>query len=169
VETLKNSKGRAPRLPTGDRLTRSELAKVEKTAGRTVAKYLDPSLYPDAPKPDAERRYSRTEYRAHVAKHSPRASGEAMLLLKEDILRIEKEERAMKLAVKKGLYITKAEASQTISPLMAELGEMLRSRFVLALPGLAVGRSAADIQTMCEGYLAEVIKKFREGTQGLTT
>ena len=62
---MKKTNGRASRPPSGDRLTRSQIARRLGSSGRTVASYLDD--FDDAPKPDEHRRYSLIEVKKHIA------------------------------------------------------------------------------------------------------
>lgn len=125
-------RGRRRVVSVGDRLTRTQIARRGKLDRDTVSKYL---AMEGAPKPDKQMRYDFRAAMAWIERNAPRiASSEEMKKIKDSMVRMEAEDMAIDLAVKRGAYVDKKTIEPTIAAFMAQLTDDMRTKFEQELP-----------------------------------
>lgn len=158
-------KGRAPRTEIGDRLTRSAIALRAHIDPGTIKKYLEME---GAPKPDENRKYSMKDTLAWIERNAPRiANNEEMRTLKESLLRMEVEDRALELGKKKGQLIERAKIRPAIEAVMSKLTPDLQDVFERELPPKYKGRSTIECAELNAHGLDRVLRRMKEGWAAL--
>jgi hypothetical protein len=148
-------------------LTRSQLARRLGSSGRTVAAYLDD--YEDAPKPDADRRYSFADVKAHIARHSARlGSTPTMLKMKERLLALRVSEAERAEAVAAGQYILAKDIEPQVAKVCSELTRNLQAVFEGELPSRYIGRSVVECRELNANGVDRVIAAMKSGLAPIT-
>lgn len=162
----KSAKARAPRPPPRARLQKSALCRRLEVSRPTLDKFLK---MVGAPEPDRHRSYDVDDVLKWINEHAGESSTpQSLQEWKIEEIKIRCEKMRDQLARDRGEFISKAEAARTIIPLMTELGELLRAKFVLEMPSRYRGRDAVECAQMNEVGADAVIKRFREGVGDLT-
>lgn len=154
---------RKPKVPagkSGDRLKKSALLRRLEIDRKTLDKYL---RMVGAPPPDGAGRYEPEAVIGWIAAHSPSGIPATLAQWKIEEIRLRCEKMKDSLTRDRGEYISRVEAAQTIEPLMVELGQLMRQKFVMELPSRYKGKDTVDCQLMNEAAVDVVIQRFREG------
>lgn len=139
----------------------------------TIDKYL---ALDGAPLPNEQGRYNMLAVldwiRACGARTAPTNevadARQKKLLLECDKLTIIIEAERHALAVARGEYISKTEASETIAPLMAELKTMLQQVFEVELPSQYRGKTTIEQAELNAAGVDKIITRMRGGLARLT-
>ena len=120
----------------------------------------------DAPKPDSSGFHDVTQWREFMRRHELR--GEPAVTDEETALRARKllaevEERELRLAVKKGDYVSIEEVRQTWTRLVGRAKELLRNKFENELPPILSGLDATAIQEESRRAIDEVLSVLHSG------
>ena len=182
-----NWKNVVKKVSSGRTLNSAELAVIKNRAGDnndtiTQAKDLTElarilgvsrqTLYtwkrrPDAPKPAANGSHHVVAWREFVRANDLKAGlGPDPDVLKARKLLAEIEDRELRVSLKKGLYVLKADVEGEWSRRMAVLKNLLYAKLTMELPPLCVGRDAIAIQKLNQNSLDGVL---REASCGDTT
>lgn len=159
--------GRRHAARVGDRLTRSQIAERARIDRGTVSKYL---AMEGAPRPDKQIRYSYRAAMDWIDRQAPRiaSNSEEMRKIKESKLRMEAEDMAIDLAVKRGQYVDKATIEPAIATFMAQLTDDLRTKFEQELPPKYEGRKTIERQQLNAAAIDWVLLRIKTGTEPLT-
>ena len=152
--------------PAKERLHKAALAERIGVSRPTLNKYLGMA---GAPEPDGKGCYPVEDVADWVSENARSAGAQPTSLSEWKIeeVKLRCEKMRDQLQRDRGEYVSKAEASRTIIPLMTEIGELIRQKFVLELPHRCVGKAQVDIEEICEKMRDEVIRRFREGAKDL--
>lgn len=122
-----------------------------------------------APAPDGNGAFDVEGVVAWLSTHSGIGPGE-----KDSIQHWKREEvrlRCMRMqdqiARDRGEYVSKAEASRTLIPLMAELAELMRQKFILELPSRYKGKDQVECQQINEKAVDDITRRYRSGVSEL--
>ena len=114
----------------------------------------------DAPKPSSNGTHDIVAWRGFIESHDLKAGiapdAEA---LKARKLLAEIEDRELKVALKKGLYVFKADVEAQWSERFAVLKNSLYAKLTLELPPLSVGKDAVAIQQINQDALDAVLRE----------
>jgi len=114
----------------------------------------------DAPNPSANGTHDIVAWRSFIDAHDLKAGlapdAEA---LKARKLLAEIEDRELKVALKKGLYVFKADVEAEWSQRFAVLKNLLFAKLTLELPPLCVGKDAVAIQQINQDALDGVLRE----------
>lgn len=163
AKPAKPSRGRRHVVNAGEWLTRSQIALRAGIDRETVSKYLGLA---GAPKPDARMRFHYKRAMEWIGKTAPRLSAgnnEEMRALRESLLRMDVEERAIELGVKKGQFIERAKIKPAIDAVMGKLTVDLQDVFERELPGKYKGRTSIECVELNAAAVDRVLKRMREG------
>jgi hypothetical protein len=164
IETpAKGIRGRRRVVNVGEWLTRSQIALRSGIDRETVSKYLGMA---DAPKPDKKMRFHYKQAMEWIGKTAPRvASGnnEEMRTLREALLRMDVEARALELGVTKGQFIERAKIRPGIENVMGRLTVDLQSVLEEETPPKLVGKNVTEIRQIIAAALDRVLKRVKEG------
>lgn len=155
------------RAHIGERLKKSALATRLGISRPSLNKYL---RIAGAPAPDGKRAYSVEEMIGWLAQHGsigPAGDSDSIQHWKREEVKLRCKRMQDQMARDRGEYVSKAEASKTIIPLMAELGELMRQKFILELPSRYKGRDMIECQQMNEKAVDDIVKRFRQGAAEL--
>lgn len=160
-------RGRKRVVSVGDRLTRTQIALRAKIDRETVSKYL---AMDGAPKPDGQMRYSYKAALAWIEKNAPRlaSSSDEMRKIKESILRMEAEDMAIDLAVKRGRYVDKVTIEPTIAAFMAQLTDDMRTKFEQELPPKYERMTTVERQQSNAAAIDWVLTRIKSGAAPIT-
>ena len=124
-----------------------------------------------APEADGKRSYDVEECIAWLSEHASVGSAGGK---KDSIQHWKMEEVKLRctrmqdqIARDRGEYISKASASRTILPMIAELGELMRQKFILELPSRYKGKDQVECQEMNEKAVDDISRRYREGMSEL--
>ena len=149
-----------------ERLKKGALAERMGLSRPTLNKYLG---MVGAPPPDGKGSYEVEAVLAWFSQHSEVAGNAPRTMqdwkIREVQLRCQKMED--QLQRDRGEYISKQAASKTIIPLMAELGELMRQKFILELPSRYRGHDQVECAEFNEHAIDAIVKRFREGSKEL--
>jgi DNA-binding XRE family transcriptional regulator len=139
----------------------TELARVLGVSRQTIYSWKKRK---DAPHPSANGTHDVVAWREFIRVHDLKAglSPDAEVLKARKLL-AEIEDRELKVALKKGQYVLKAEVEGEWSRRMAVLKNLLYAKLTLELPPLCVGKDAVAIQQINQRTLDAVLKEA--GTQ----
>jgi hypothetical protein len=150
----------------GDRLSRSQMALRAHMDRGTLAKYL---AMEGAPKPDERELFSYTEVMAWIQRNAPTlASSEELRKLKESILRMEADDKAIDLAVKRGRLVDKMKIVPAVAAFNTQLTDDLRTKFEMELPPKYEGKSRIERQQMNADAIDWVLRRLKAGQHSLT-
>lgn len=160
--------------PPPEFATKSEIYRKLGISRPTIDKYL---ALNGAPAPDEKGHYNMLAVldwiRACGAKTAPTNevadARQKKLLLECDKLTIIIEAERHALAVARGEYISKAEASDTLAPLMSELKTMLQQIFEVELPSQYRGKTTIEQAELNAAGVDRIIERIRTGTAKLRT
>lgn len=156
---------------SGPRLQKIALARKLHVSRPTLDKYL---ALGGAPRPNWRRTYDVAEVLKFIQANAREVGADAKngngstyneartakTLLEVEDLRLEMER-------KRGEFITKKEAAETIVPLMAELDGLMKQEFELTLPSQYVGKSAVECAELNAAARDRISARFRDGTRRL--
>lgn len=129
---------------------------------------LDKFLFrPDAPKPDSEQRYEVELCAAYIAKAELEKQSSGKNYWEAQKARLHCQEIEHRIARERGEFISKAEASKTIIPIMAELGALLKQKFELELPSRYQGKDRIECAQMNAEAIDYISRRFRSGVKDL--
>ena len=140
-----------------------ELAKVLGVTRRTLQNWRKRA---DAPAPAANGFHDVSAWREFMHRHD--LKGDAVATDDETALRARKllaevEERELRLAVKKGDYVSIEEVRQTWTRLVGRAKELLRNKFENELPPILSGLDATAIQEESRRAIDEVLGVLHSG------
>ena len=120
----------------------------------------------DAPTPAANGLHDVSAWREFMKQHdlkggTPTTDFETALRARK--LLAEVEEREMKVAVRKGLYVTVEEVRRTWTTQVGRATALLRNKFESELPPILSGHDATGIQEECRKAIDEVLTILHEG------
>jgi len=116
-----------------------------------------------APEPQPDGSVSVIEWRRFVQERQLKGQGSPQIeALKARKLLAEIEDRELKVALKKGLYLLKAEVEEQWTRRFAVLKTLLYSKFTLELPPLCVGKDAFDLMGMFQDALDNTLREAAE-------
>jgi hypothetical protein len=158
--------------PPSEFATKLDISKKIGVSRPTIDKYL---AMEGAPKPNEDMRYNllavldwiRECGAKSVPTNAVADARQKKLLLECDKLTIAIDQGRHALAVQRGEYISKAEASETLAPLMSELKSMLQQVFEVELPSQYRGKTAVEQAELNAAGVDRVIQRIREGTARL--
>lgn len=162
----------ADNKPAEKRLHKLDLSKTLGCSRPTLDKYLN---LPDAPKPDADGGYDVMQVVDYIRKKSKQAldSDETVdwrakkLELECARLIVDVDAREHALAIERGEYISKTEASNILAPLMTELVTMLRQKFEMELPSQYTGKTLIEREQLNASAVDFIIERMKNGTERL--
>ncbi len=140
-----------------------ELAGILGVTRRTIQNWRKRS---GAPKAAANGFHDVSAWREFMHRHD--LKGDAVATDEETALRARKllaevEERELRLAVKKGDYVSIEEVRQTWTRLVGRAKELLRNKFENELPPILSGLDATAIQEECRRAIDEVLSVLHSG------
>jgi hypothetical protein len=140
-----------------------ELAGILGVTRRTIQNWRK---RPTAPKPAANGFHDVAAWREFMTRHD--LKGDAPATDEETALRARKllaevEERELRLAVKKGDYVSIEEVRQTWTRLVGRAKELLRNKFENELPPILSGLDATAIQEESRRAIDEVLSVLHSG------
>lgn len=156
--------------PTQSRewLKKGALARELGISRPTLDKYLN-RVDPPPPRDNGDAEWNVEQVAAYIASiQAEESAKKGPAYWETEKRRLECERIAHDIAVRKGKFISKEEAAQTIAPLMAELGQLLTQKFELELPPRYKGRDAVECAEMNRKANDEIAKRFRQGMKGIT-
>ncbi len=120
----------------------------------------------DAPQPAANGLHDVAVWREFMKRHD--LKGATLAADEETVLRARKllaevEERELKVAVRKGLYVTIEEVRHTWTTQIGRATALLRNKFESELPPILSGLDATGIQEECRKAIDEVLTILHEG------
>lgn len=131
----------------------------------TLDKYLNRD---DAPKPDAHFRFRVEEVVAYVAKQRTEdAKIKGKSHWEAEKARLQCEAMVEEMARKRGDFVERKELERAIPPLVAELAELMRARFVRELPSRYKGRDTVECAQMNEAACDAIAERFRAGATAI--
>jgi hypothetical protein len=176
------------RLKVGKTLTKAEQAALERAEQQAAtpvkARKLQLALMlnisrptldayltiPGAPTPDDERRYDVEAVAAWVAKNAPTAGADQPTQnWRAEKTRIEAENLAFDLQVKRGDYFRKADAIPVLAALVGEVQALLREKFEDELPPRYVGKTWVECQAMNREAIDLIVRRIKAGGKPLTS
>ena len=135
----------------------SDLARILGVTRQTIHAWLKRK---GAPKENADGTHDLVAWRqfieANGLKGAMQPEGD---VLKARKLLAEIEDRELKVALKKGLYVLKGEVEGEWHRRMAVLKNLLYARFTLELPPLCVGQDAVEIQQINQSALDAALRE----------
>lgn len=150
-----------------DRLRKIDLSRQLGINRVTLDKYLNRD---DAPKPDSHFRFVVEEVVAYVARQrteDSKVKGKAHW--EAEKARLQCEQMVEEMARKRGEFIDRKELERAIPPLVAEIAELMRARFVRELPSRYKGRDAVECAQMNEAACDAIAERFRAGAAAIAT
>jgi hypothetical protein len=151
--------------PVKVRMKKSALARELGVSRVTLDKYLNRNR---APIPDEEFAYDVEAVAEFISRPTDEVQKNSLASWEMEKRRLQCEEIAMRLKIQSGKYITKEEAQKTITPLMAELGELLVKEFELVNPSKYKGRDQVECAAINRKSIDLVIGRFKQGVKGFT-
>ncbi len=170
------------RVQKGGKLTRAERAMLQSMATGTgsspptAASYVElaailgvsrQSIHTwkkrkDAPKPAANGLHDVVAWREYMQAHELKGNGASEVpdiesALKARRLLADVEERELRLAIRRGDYVTVEEVRQTWTEFVAQATSMLRRKFEQELPPILSGLDATGIQEEARRAIDEVL------------
>ena len=122
----------------------------------------------DAPQPAPNGLHDVGEWREFMKRHDLKgatAATDEETALRARKLLAEVEERELKVAVRKGLYVTVEEVRRTWTTQVGRATALLRNKFESELPPILSGLDATGIQEECRRAIDEVLTILHEGTE----
>lgn len=121
----------------------------------------------DAPKAAANGLHDVTAWREFMKRHDLKGS-ESSIADEEDILKARKllaevEDRELRVAVKKGLYVPLDQVQQEWTTRIGRAVSLLRNKFENELPPILSGLDATGIQDECRKAIDEVLGILNAG------
>jgi hypothetical protein len=145
------------------RLRKKPLAAELSISRVTLDEYLNRPT-PPPPKPDKRGTYSVEEVATYIATNGIKAvSTEEMRRLRESLLRMDVEERAIELGVKKGQFIERAKIRPAIENVMGRLTVDLQGIMEDELPPKLVGKNVNEIRQIVASALDRVLTRMKDG------
>lgn len=120
----------------------------------------------DAPQPAPNGLHDVGEWREFMKRHDLKgatAATDEETALRARKLLAEVEERELKVAVRKGLYVTVEEVRRTWTTQVGRATALLRNKFESELPPILSGLDATGIQEECRRAIDEVLTILHEG------
>lgn len=120
----------------------------------------------DAPESKANGLHEVAAWREFMRRHDFHSSNPATdeeTALRARKLLAEVEERELKVAVRKGLYVTIEEVRHTWTTQIGRATALLRNKFESELPPILSGLDATGIQEECRKAIDEVLTILHEG------
>ncbi len=120
----------------------------------------------DAPKPAANGLHEVAQWREFMKRHD--LKGSTTVVDEETALRARKllaevEERELKVAVRKGQYVSIEEVRLEWTSLVGKATALLRNKFENELPPILSGLDATAIQEECRKAIDEVLSTLHQG------
>jgi hypothetical protein len=120
----------------------------------------------DAPKPAANCLHEVAQWREFMKRHD--LKGSTTVVDEETALRARKllaevEERELKVAVRKGQYVSIEEVRLEWTSLVGKATALLRNKFENELPPILSGLDATAIQEECRKAIDEVLRTLHQG------
>jgi transcriptional regulator with XRE-family HTH domain len=120
----------------------------------------------DAPKPAANGLHEVAQWREFMKRHD--LKGSTTVVDEETALRARKllaevEERELKVAVRKGQYVSIEEVRMEWTSLVGKATALLRNKFENELPPILSGLDATAIQEECRKAIDEVLRTLHQG------
>ena len=120
----------------------------------------------DAPKPAANGLHEVAQWREFMKRHD--LKGSTTVVDEETALRARKllaevEERELKVAVRKGQYVSIEEVRVEWTSLVGKATALLRNKFENELPPILSGLDATAIQEECRKAIDEVLRTLHQG------
>jgi len=120
----------------------------------------------DAPKPAANGLHEVAQWREFMKRHD--LKGSTTVVDEETALRARKllaevEERELKVAVRKGQYVSIEEVRLEWTSLVGKAAALLRNKFENELPPILSGLDATAIQEECRKAIDEVLRTLHQG------
>ena len=120
----------------------------------------------DAPKPAANGLHEVAQWREFMKRHD--LKGSTAVVDEETALRARKllaevEEREIKVAVRKGQYVSIEEVRLEWTSLVGKATALLRNKFENELPPILSGLDATAIQEECRKAIDEVLSTLHQG------
>jgi transcriptional regulator with XRE-family HTH domain len=120
----------------------------------------------DAPKPAANGLHEVAQWREFMKRHD--LKGSTAVVDEETALRARKllaevEERELKVAVRKGQYVSIEEVRLEWTSLVGKATALLRNKFENELPPILSGLDATAIQEECRKAIDEVLSTLHQG------
>jgi transcriptional regulator with XRE-family HTH domain len=120
----------------------------------------------DAPKPAANGLHEVAQWREFMKRHD--LKGSTTVVDEETALRARKllaevEERELKVAVRKGQYVSIEEVRLEWTSLVGKATALLRNKFENELPPILSGLDATAIQEECRKAIDEVLRTLHQG------
>jgi len=140
-----------------------DLARILGVTRRTIQNWRRKS---DAPKPAANGFHDVAAWREFMQRHDLKSDATATdeeTALRARKLLAEVEERELRLAVKKGDYVSIEEVRQTWTRLVGRAKELLRNKFENELPPILSGLDATAIQEESRRAIDEVLGVLHSG------
>jgi transposase-like protein len=115
---------------------------------------------PDAPQSASNGMHDVVAWRDFINKHDLKAglSPDAEMLKARKLL-AEIEDRELRVALKKGLYLLKSDVEAEWTRRFAVLKSLLYSKLTLELPPLCVGKDAIAVQQVCQAALDDALRE----------
>ena len=120
----------------------------------------------DAPQSAPNGLHTVADWRDFMIKHDlkgAQSSTDEETALRARKLLAEVEERELKVAVRKGLYVTLEEVRHTWTTQIGRATALLRNKFESELPPILSGLDATGIQEECRKAIDEVLDILHEG------
>ncbi len=151
----------------GEWLTRSQIALRAGIDREGVSRYLGME---GAPKPNKKMMFHFKTAVEWIKKNAPRlgTSGEEMRSINLTIKRLDAEEKALDLAVKKGEFVEKKTIAPTVAAFMGQLTADLMSEFEQRLAPKYAGKTAIECQQMNAAAIDWVLKRLKAGASPIT-
>lgn len=133
----------------------TELAATLSVSRQTIHAWLKRK---GAPKPQADGSHVVAEWRQFIESHGLKgATQHDSEALKARKLLAEIEDRELRVALKRGVYVVKGEVEAEWHRRMAVLKNLLYAKLTLELPPLCAGQDAIEIQQMNQAALDAVL------------
>jgi len=154
------------------RLGKLDLSKKLEISRPTLDKYF---AMEGAPKPDEDGRYEVVPTLDFIRSQSDKAAPtagiagarERKINLECEKLLLVIESEKLNISIAKGEHISKTDASAIITPLMTELGAMLRQKFEIELPSQYTGKTLIEREQLNAAAVDFIINRIRTGTRRL--
>lgn len=129
----------------------------------TLDEYLNRKT-PPPPKPDKAGAYSVDDVAHYIEVNGAKAvSTEEMRRLREALLRMDVEERAIQIGIRKGEIIERAKVRPGIEAVMGRLTADLQAKFEQELPSKYGGRTGLQCAELNAAAVDWVLRRMKEG------
>jgi hypothetical protein len=152
---------------TPTRARKLQLAMMLNISRPTLDEYLK---MPGAPIADGARMFDVEAVAKFVAANAKTAAADPSTKnWRAEKTRIEAENLAFDLQVKRGDYFLKSDAVPVLAALVAEVQQNLREKFELELPPRYVGKTMIECQMMNQEAIDLIVRRIKAGGKPLTS